>query len=154
MYHSVRCGLKLGSLYFYICILLSLLSLDTKLIGLLQYSDGIWLAAQVNRIAESLATDHPNKHSLQARFAPQSATVKTHVEPQQAVVEYCLTAYHSAINIGDLDSAMNCGLTYCIGSFYSVGTNLMGLQKEFGKLLIEMVRLRSLSVNSTIGNFF
>jgi len=96
--------------------------------ALLHYSDDIQLASRIGRIAESLIIGNINEHSLRAKLTLMTGTVKSFVEPLQAVVDHLLKGYNSAKIVGDVDNAVLCGVSYCMAHFFAL-FDLIGLQK-------------------------
>ena len=107
--------------------------------GIFLYSNDVWQATRINRIAEALLEGHRNEHYLRSRLTVLSVTTKGTVEPVQAIADHCRKGYCSAITVGDVDNAMTCGLTCGIALFLDASVDLMETQRTFGKHFKQMV---------------
>mmetsp|Transcript_26788 Transcript_26788/g.64273 ORF Transcript_26788/g.64273 Transcript_26788/m.64273 type:complete len:1395 (+) Transcript_26788:24-4208(+) len=122
--------------------------------GLEKYSDdNIWLATQLTRVAESLMKDNPNAHALRARLAFMMGSVLLFVEPFQSVVEKLMDGYNSATIVGDVDNAMNCGLSYW-GLMMFITSDLMEGQKELCNFVHRMFERKRIGFLHSAMSYF
>ena len=86
-----------------------------------------------------LINDHSSAHSLRARLAASLISGVGIVEPFQANMARAIAGCKSATIVGDVDSALMCGLIFSGWSLFGC-KDLRGNQKTLGNFLYEMVR--------------
>jgi len=112
--------------------------------AILHYSDDVWLATKICRVAESLVESHKNPHLLRARLASMISAVLFFVEPFQASLERCMKGHCSGVIEGDIDTAMLCGLGYAGGSLFSTD-DLINCQKILLRFMSHMSKHKRIS---------
>lgn len=107
--------------------------------ALISLANDIQLGYNVGKIAEFLAEESPNRHSLRVRISVVwDGNTKLFVEPCQSVFSKIMWVYNSAKLNGDIDTAMVSAMNYCFGMFLT-GEKLEKVGSYLVRFLQEMV---------------
>ena len=104
------------------------------------FTKDIQLASHIGKVSESLLEESRNKHALRARLCNELVgTLKVVTEPTQSIVASFPELYNSAMMAGDVENAMICRMTFCVGSFWTGASNLVSLAKHYVQCIQEAV---------------
>jgi hypothetical protein len=112
----------------------------------ISFTEDIKLCYHLNKVVEPLIEESPNRLALRAKLVNFDCASKVIVEPAHLLLE-CLPARHySAMQSGDVESAMKCVQHYCVVMFHT-GSDLALVSKH---LIMLIQKAESYSQNPTV----
>ena len=103
------------------------------------FTEDFELACYVGTVSESLINESPARHMLRSRLCVELVAFKLFKRLASSMLPLFPELYHSAMMVGDVESAMQCRLTCWMVEFWTAAVDLVSVSSHIVRFIEEAV---------------